>query len=81
MAAKAKVSTKRVQTEICMELAGRKYPMDAIRKHVKEIVETKFPDVKKIGIYVQPETGIVYYTVDGAGCPEYCFLLDDLANE
>lgn len=78
MAGKVQTGTKRVQTEMCLELAGSKYPMDVIRKYVKDVVATKFSDVKKIGIYIQPETNMIYYTVNGAGSPEYCFLIDDL---
>lgn len=66
-----------------MELAGNKYPVDAIRKKIRETVEEKFPklDVKKIGIYMQPETNFIYYTVNGEGSIDQCISFDDIVLE
>lgn len=77
------MAVKRIQTEMCMELAGNKYPVDMIRKTVREVVEKKFPDtdVKKIGIYMQPETNFIYYTVNGEGSVDQCISFDDLPTE
>ena len=73
MSVKTKVAT-------CLEFAGAQYPMPVIEKFVKAKVKERYPDVtvKEIGIYLQPETDHVYYTVNGEGSPEDYFGFDEI---
>ena len=55
------MAVQRIQMDICMEFGGTQYPMDKIRAAIKDRVVTQFPDckVKKIGVYIQPETNFI----------------------
>lgn len=74
------MAVQRIQMNICMEFGGTQYPMDKIRAAIKDRVVTQFPDckVKKIGVYIQPETNFIYYTVNGEGSPEQCISFDEI---
>lgn len=64
----------------CLEFAGRQYPITDLEKCVKAKVAEQYPDVviKDLGIYMQPETDYVYYTVNGEGNENNCFAFDEL---
>ena len=65
----------------CLEFAGMQYAIKDLEKFIKEKVTEKYPDliIKEIGIYMQPETNYIYYTVNGEGTPEDCISFDDVA--
>lgn len=71
---------KRIMTDVCMEFAGSQYSIDTIKAVIKVKVAEEMPkvDVKKIGIYLQPETGFIYYTVNSKGSPEQFISFDDV---
>lgn len=73
---------KRIMTDVCMEFAGSQYSIDTIKAVIKAKVTEDMPkvDVKKIGIYLQPETGFIYYTVNGEGSPEQFVSFDDIED-
>ena len=73
----------RMKAVTCLEFAGRQYPVSDIEAYVKECVKSRYPDrsVKTIGIYMQPETDHVYYTMDGEGTPEDSFGFDEIPLE
>ena len=70
----------KVKLNTYLEFAGEQYPITVIEKFVKDKVKERYPDaeVKEIGIYMQPETDHVYFTVNGEGTPEDCFGFDEI---
>lgn len=68
--------------DLKLEFAGAQYTMTEIRNAVKAKAAEQFPDiikkVKSIGIYMQPETNYIYYTLDGQGSIEQYISFDDI---
>lgn len=62
-------STRKPKTEFILEFAGAQYTMAEIQKRVEEHIAKLYPEAapKSISIYMQPETGYIYYTIDGEG--------------
>lgn len=62
-------TVRKPKTEMVLEFAGNQYTMEDIQKKVQGQVAKLYPDTapKNIAIYMQPETGYIYYTVDGEG--------------
>lgn len=73
---------KTTKIETYLEFAGFQYPVSEVEKFVKNEIKKKDPNLKveHIGVYLQPETDHVYYTVNGTGSPEYFFSFDELAH-
>ena len=74
------MASPRIKIDVTMELSGKQYPISVITAKVREVIAEKFADVnvKKIGIYMIPETNFVYYTINDEGSPEQCISLDDI---
>lgn len=64
-----KKAVRKPKMEMVLEFAGEQYTMDDIQKKVQEHIAALYPDAapKNIAIYMQPETGYIYYTIDGEG--------------
>lgn len=65
-------SARKPKMEMVLEFAGQQYTMEAIQEKVREHIAKLYPDAapKKISIYMQPETGYIFYTVDDQGGDE-----------
>ena len=62
--AKKTVAPKKVE-EVFIEYAGTQVSTSDIVARVVEATGKKASAIKTLNVYVQPETGIIYYTVDG----------------
>ncbi len=74
------MASPRIKIDVTMEVSGKQYPVANVTAKVRDVIAEKFSDVniKKIGIYMIPETNFVYYTINGEGSPEQCISLDDI---
>lgn len=61
---------------IYLEYAGGQLPVNAILSAIRKELKAKGVTVSDLSVYIQPETNMVYYTVDGKGSGEYCRPLD-----
>lgn len=75
---KAKAAAMNV--DLILEYAGQQFSYDMLKECMMKKIKELFPDreVKKVGVYLQPEMDLVYYTLDGEGSPDWCFLFDEL---
>ena len=62
------------KTAFVLEVGGSQYPAAEIEAKVKEQIKAASPQktVKNLKIYIQPEAGCAYYTIDGEGSPDMC---------
>lgn len=71
---------KKAKVTLVLEYAGKQFQAEEVKKHLLQKVEAMMPDtvIKELGVYLQPETDIVFYTVNGEGSPEWHLPFDEL---
>lgn len=71
---------KKAKVNLVLEYAGKQFPSEDVKKSLLKKVKTLMPDtvIEELGVYLQPETDIVFYTVNGEGSPEWHLPFDEL---
>lgn len=64
-----------VKEEFVLEFAGKQITQEEIKKKVKEnwtkVQKNKIKDIKTIKVFLQPENGCAYYTINDEGNDSY----------
>lgn len=67
----------RAKEKTYLEYVGGQIPVSDIAAAIKKTLAKDVDlDVKEVRIYIQPETNMVYYTVNGESRDEWCAPLD-----
>lgn len=72
----------KVKITSCLEFAGKQYFISDMERKVRQLLKARHPgmNVQNVVLYMQPEVGYVYYTLDGVGSPESYFSFEELAD-
>lgn len=69
-----KTVSKPIKSSLYVQFAGKEYTEKNLVTAAKKAyvaLGNKAADIKKIDIYVKTEENVAYYTVNGAGSPDY----------
>lgn len=73
----------KIKIASCLEFAGKQYFVSDMERNARKLLKERYPGVpmEQVNLYMQPEVGYIYYTVDGKGSAESYFTFDELSGE